>query len=922
MSMRRGVVAVILVALVAGGIVWWRGRGGGGDSASDAAASATAAEQVRNKRKRVTLGSAASAPGAIEPVVDADPRGTMRLEGQVVTADMAPVGGAEVTLSTNPRRTIKTEADGSFAFDGLLQRPYQLLATHADQFAGPVGVTVTAQTEPVVLVLQPGTAVDVLVVSADDRAPVGGATVELRSWVTRRATTDAAGRARIAGVPVDYYDVVAWAPGYGRAHSWFFMPEGATAHTETIELRAGAAVGGVVVDAAGAPVADARVLYKSTNAWSVSADERYDAVVTGADGRFRVPALPAGTYWFNAHHAELAPGSSRPVTLDGVNERTDVEVRMAPGGVIAGHVVDASGKPVPSAAVRVAGTGRNRWSRQVFADDGGAFELRALPRRELVLGALHDDAASPQVTVNLTDTAEMRDLTVTLSVTGRIAGVVVDSAGEPVEGAQVWAVPQRPGDNWWAVRGLQRELTDAGGRFELRGLDDGRYVLRANPPAVVAKGFAWMRNETTAAVGDTDVRIELEATGGIEGVVAFEDGTAPEAFTVRIGPDWMPPRPFANDDGAFSIADLPPGVYPLLVRGVGFEPVQRDKVKVSAGGVTDLGTIAVRKGKVLSGRVVDGQGRPVLGAEVTAAHILIGSGLEADSGRFGPQVGAGARTALTDAQGAFSLYGVGRGNLIVIAAHERLGRSSPMRLPKSNESVAGLTLKLAGYGAIEGNVVGTDGNPIDSVNIVVQSQTAPWSVMMVRSGTDGSYRLDRLAPDTYTVNAAPGSPFAGLQLHGKSAVVRSDETTRVDLTMAAGDVAVEVAIATTDGGTVTSAMVFLVDGDKVARLADATALYEAAARRPSGYWALAMSARGIPAIIPKVVPGRYTACAVAYPDEVSGFNRMMDYMITQGEHLNMACKAFDVTDAPDRQSVAITVDVPPMAPPLGDQEDG
>src|SRR5688572_2550436 len=44
---------------------------------------------------------------------DDDPRGTYRVEGQVVDADEQGVGGAAVTISTRPPRTAKTEGDGS-----------------------------------------------------------------------------------------------------------------------------------------------------------------------------------------------------------------------------------------------------------------------------------------------------------------------------------------------------------------------------------------------------------------------------------------------------------------------------------------------------------------------------------------------------------------------------------------------------------------------------------------------------------------------------------------------------------------------------------------------------------------------------------------------------------------------------------------
>src|SRR4051812_39793266 len=61
-------------------------------------------------------------------LVDDDPAGGLRLEGLVLDADDRPVGGATVVVSANPSRTVKTETDGSFAFDKLVGRSYTLLA--------------------------------------------------------------------------------------------------------------------------------------------------------------------------------------------------------------------------------------------------------------------------------------------------------------------------------------------------------------------------------------------------------------------------------------------------------------------------------------------------------------------------------------------------------------------------------------------------------------------------------------------------------------------------------------------------------------------------------------------------------------------------------------------------------------------------
>src|SRR5689334_11885517 len=129
--MRKPLVAVIGV-LLAGICAWWLLL----RSPSRATESGPVAK---------TEGKATSAPRGAEAtnrdrggdrempsvLTDDDPKGALRLEGQVVDADDKPVAGATVVLASNPPRTTKSEDDGGFAFDGLVGRPYTLTARAA-----------------------------------------------------------------------------------------------------------------------------------------------------------------------------------------------------------------------------------------------------------------------------------------------------------------------------------------------------------------------------------------------------------------------------------------------------------------------------------------------------------------------------------------------------------------------------------------------------------------------------------------------------------------------------------------------------------------------------------------------------------------------------------------------------------------------
>ena len=142
-------------------------------------------------------------------LVDDDPVGSQRLEGLVLSTDEQPVGGASVSLSSNPPRTATTDTDGSFAFEGLVRRPYTLVARAAAGVAGPL--TAKLGSGLVVLHLRPAGAVVVTVVDGKSQ-PIANAEVELRGLDRQGGTTAADGTARFAMVVPGPYDVAARAP--------------------------------------------------------------------------------------------------------------------------------------------------------------------------------------------------------------------------------------------------------------------------------------------------------------------------------------------------------------------------------------------------------------------------------------------------------------------------------------------------------------------------------------------------------------------------------------------------------------------------------------------------------------------------------------------------------------------------------------
>lgn len=854
-------------------------------------------------------GEGGSAPPEVALDYEDDPAGALRLEGQVIDAEERPVGRAVVTLSSNPPRTIKSEADGSFVFDKLVGRTYSVAARKDDDTGGPVTVRLTGKTEPVVIRLAPAGGVEVTVVDQKTRKPVAGADVEIDPELEVQGRTGADGKVTLRGVQGGWQDVTARADGYAPAHS-FLEVTGKAGVTDkvTVELQQGAAVSGKVVDATGKPVEGARVRAVAASAlFGIGQGGKKDEQITNAAGAFTFPALPAGTFRITASHEKHGPGSSPPLNLDGQAARRDVVVTLEAGGRVSGKVVRSSGDAVASAAVRVVMSEAGwTWAptRQVFTDDHGKFEITGLARKPVELVAIEEEASSKTVPLDLAAKPEQTDVTLTLDIEGVIAGTVVTASGEPVPEAQVLAMPElgrRMDPSEFRLRGPAQDVTDSGGKFELKGLVEGTYRLRA-ARAKRSEERMWMREATAAKVGDKNVKIVLQNDGKVKGSVLFADGSAPESFNVSAG--FGHGEPFSGEGGKFEI-DAQAGKVVLTVNGAGFVNKTVTGVEVKPDETTDVGTITVEKGRSISGRVLRPDGSGVAGAKVLAGGQLMGSGSELSSGGlFG---GApGQKSATTGDDGSFVLAGVNAKGLVVVADHPTEGRSSMVRIPAGDASTT-LDLVLKPLGALEGKVT-SGGKPMASSIVLAMPQQAARGNFIVQSGEDGTYRYDKLAPDTYRVTAVQrGGPMGGA-MHSKVVTVEAEKTVHLDLEVPASGVKVTMKVKPPEGVTLTTAQVFLVSGSFTAPTADV--FNEKFGELGPGSTHQGFMLKAEPVKFENVEPGPYSACAIPIPGDINSPADMMK-LRDSPEKLLVACQPVTIAKDPAEQEVTVTVPAPP-----------
>lgn len=396
------------------------------------------------------------------------------------------------------------------------------------------------------------------------------------------------------------------------------------------------------------------------------------SIATDREGRFRFEPERAGRVVIAsitaAGYLPFAPewGHS-PIELwarPGVRVR-DVVIYLTPAIDYTGQVVDAGGKPVAGAKVRIidlpAGEQEliaipdrfttDRKGEFVFhAPDEALLEARASghgPGRARLNGGAQ---SSHRLVIKLAPAGGPADQLGSAGITGS----VVDAGGDPLPGVVVRAEPTgRKGEEADLVSAA-RAITGDDGRFALSGLDAGPYALEAND-GVRAPAHA----ELEVAAGQTaTARLEMAAGAVVRGTVSDARGEPVPAFTVVVfrrdglASVTVAVRTVIDREGSFAVEGLGPGAYRVQATAHGHAPSQPvdARAEVPPDKAPSV-AITLPDGGTLTGVVKSKGGGPLENARVSVEG---GVGEGTSPVPF-------AASALTDASGAFSLRGLSPG---------------------------------------------------------------------------------------------------------------------------------------------------------------------------------------------------------------------------------------------------------------------
>ncbi|MBI3846853.1 MAG: carboxypeptidase regulatory-like domain-containing protein [Planctomycetes bacterium] len=713
--------------------------------------------------------------------------------------------------------TCRTDADGRFEFRGLPPGFHWWVFTAHDEFAprtaGPVAVTAAEIATLPDVRLDVGAAVCGVVRDGAGN-PLAAATVvasrnrrgpEAMAYGTKQpsSTSVSNGTYRLEHLAPGDYIVTATIAGKPTSDPRSVSIAAVAARVDVdLVVTAGHFVSGRVVDSkthtpiAGAtveaPAKLGRLLESPDPAPTASGlAHRFDkrgSTMTDASGRFRLDSLTADAVTLSVSCPGFEPASKDDVAVD----TADVEIAIRKQTWIEGQVLDPDGKPVGHASIGM----RDRTGMPLRSDgesepETGRFRIESDDDVTAVFAVHQDFADSPDVTIDA-DGKSHGDVTIRLTRGGVVRGiVVVGSDRRPVSDATVQT--QALGDARHPNR-LVRTADD--GTFELVGIWPGRVE-------VVASHAEWA-DARSAPIDIVDggstsgLVLAMSAGGAVRGSIYDKDGRmAPKRGMVLMQGNRYVRTVDSAEDGSFEFRGVTPGDYVLAnpPRACQEFTWSTARLTVRDGEVTvqDLGPKPAPHGTGcrIHGRV-RGLPEPMEDVEV---HLT-----KRDTANGFDQRGVSA-----EADGAYAFDDVAAGHYILRVVTGNMDAKEGFSVPIDVSDRPDVLLDLvAPKGAVEGSIVDdATGKPLRSVPIVVTAAGASGRSLGelilgligdVKSGDDGCYRLECLAPGHYFAEAG-GSGWGNERAWERGPTyarrcveftVVGDETVRVDFRLKEG----------------------------------------------------------------------------------------------------------------------------------------
>lgn len=295
----------------------------------------------------------------------------------------------------------KTDEQGAFVLDGLMEARYQLVAS-ANGFQKHQGISASAGDRDVLLDLIPSARIEGRCIDAVTGRPVQQFELALSPTADafvfpiqgRQSFDDPEGRFSFTDARAGDHFLLCRAAGYagGVAGPYAVVPEGLVSDV-VVRMERGATVKGRVVDSGGGPVGRAEVvlLRRSSEVTDPGARVFMDLInsqvrssastraTTDDGGGWKIEGVFGGLYELRVERSGYSPATSSEFTCENSGECTAPTVVLEKGASIYGRILTPANEPDAQATVLITGlAGSPPFSTSAQTDRNGIFRVTGL----------------------------------------------------------------------------------------------------------------------------------------------------------------------------------------------------------------------------------------------------------------------------------------------------------------------------------------------------------------------------------------------------------------------------------------------------------------------------------------------------------------------------------------------------------------
>jgi len=604
-------------------------------------------------------GGSASISARIQGVPRASTTVTVRggiVRGTVLSPQMQPVPGAQVTVTGGQTVTTLTDDTGHYFVEGIagvftvsvkaLDPGTQLLGYGVGTMNRPNGFVVVN----VALIAAGSFNGQVLTPTG---APAGaGVKVDLfeaadLSDPITSTFTDAEGRWSFPLVAIGNYVLAASDTLGNRARSNALIPASGAEVPVPITFLGRGAVFGVVSSASGSAVPNASVTLNATSLFGVRPTSSVSADLNGA---FRFEGIFVGSFTVSASDVVTGQGGSSAGSITSHGQPVEANVSLSPFANLQGTIFRADGTTPIGAGAQISVQYCNFSSNCFFStqtDSQGQYRFTFLPLGSFTMTARESATRGRAIITGRLDiNGETRTLNVSLLPQGTLVVSVTDANNAVIAGATV-SVNVGSG----VLADTLGGMTGADGQVIIERVLATTFTVSAS-----AAGLLGQVAGTLAANEVRQVAVRLEPTAVVAGTVFGPDGQTPagggRADLSARGSPYTSYAQAVAADGTFRFENVRLGTYGLRVsdaagrlRGIAADAVLTANGQVETRNVTLVG-LGVVRGVVLN---PDSSSASNLYVQVQSLNPTFG----------------GFFSARTDAGGTYEVTGVPVGRVIV-----------------------------------------------------------------------------------------------------------------------------------------------------------------------------------------------------------------------------------------------------------------